>query len=74
MKRKIKVDNTPSVPEGKFRIGPATNFQRITESPEKLAEFINEAPSCPPTSSDECSENCQKCWLDWLNAPEMEDK
>jgi hypothetical protein len=56
--------------------GPKTNFDRITESPEKLAEWLDE-------HSDYCREiqnwQCDKCpycdkdctrentWLDWLN-------
>ena len=49
-----------------------THFCDITETPEKLAEFMmSEEDRCPPhVVSAECNEtsDCIKCWLDWLNA------
>ena len=48
-----------------------THFCGITETPEKLAEFmVIEGDRCPPhVVSADCNEtsDCIKCWLDWLN-------
>ena len=55
-----------------------TNFDRITESPEALAEFIFDtgmecAPECCPVY-EECDPNkdCFLNFLDWLNKEEEE--
>lgn len=56
-----------------------TNFERITESPEALAEYLSDIDYscivCPPEHSNRCCcyENCdlereeaKKAWLEWL--------
>lgn len=63
-----------------------TNFERITESPEALAEFIHRAidleedkyckslPECDQalkTGADIPQEKCMQCLIDWLNQPEV---
>lgn len=59
--RKINTSNIPSVPKGEFRLNtPRTNFDVVTESPEKLAEFLKRLY---PDSD----------WLDWLKQPAEED-
>ena len=43
---------------------PSTNFDRITESPEKLAEFVHEAESV----YERCAKgdlNCNYCECQW---------
>ena len=48
-----------------------TNFDRITESPEVLADrLLNEFDICPPDMVDaDCKERgtCDGCWVRWLN-------
>lgn len=48
-----------------------THFCDITETPEKLANFMmSEEDRCPPhVVSADCNEtsDCVKCWLNWLN-------
>jgi hypothetical protein len=52
-----------------------TNFDRITKSPEVLAEFLGEELSrCPDEmAGKQCNELCIFCWLDQLNK-EVEDE
>lgn len=53
------------------------NFDRITASPEALAEalFDGFGVGCPADELPCDGEStCQQCWLDWLNSPvESED-
>ncbi len=51
---------------------PRTNFQRITESPEKLAEWISDVIYDMHNRVD-YDEDIQ-IWLDWLNEPWEEDE
>lgn len=46
-----------------------TNFDRITKSPEVLAEFLGEELSrCPDDmAGKQCNEMCIACWLERLN-------
>lgn len=48
-----------------------TNFDRITKSPEVLADrLLNEFDICPPDMvSKDCEERgaCDGCWVRWLN-------
>jgi len=49
------------------------NFERVTESPEALAELMNDCAdcnNCPVTEKSVCKykyENCKEAWFDWLN-------
>ena len=52
--------------------GRQTNFQRITASPEALAELMNDCAdcnNCPITEKSVCEykyETCKEAWLMWL--------
>ena len=49
-----------------------TNFQRITASPEALAELMQNCVNCddcPITDKSVCKykyENCKEAWVKWL--------
>ena len=47
-----------------------TNFDRITENPDKLAEFLRanlkDCYHCPADTPG-CGENCKQAWINWLN-------
>ena len=54
-----------------------THFDSITQTPEKLAEFISKHTACPITifnNFPECTidDECipRKCWLKWLRQEE----
>lgn len=55
-----------------------TNFDRITESPEALAELMNDCAdcnNCPITEKSVCKynyENCKEAWLEWLKQESKE--
>jgi hypothetical protein len=56
-------------------VGARTNFDEITESPEALAEFINERRACNFCihENEKCSEGmCKDGILTWLNQPAEE--
>ena len=53
-----------------------TNFDRITDSPEKLAEWLNKhcdyCKEIQEWQCDKCPHSSERCvfkdlWLDWLN-------
>ena len=52
--------------------GRETNFQRITASPETLAELMQNCVNCddcPITDKSLCKykyENCKEAWVKWL--------
>ena len=51
--------------------GRQTNFQRITSSPEALAEFMVCCADCNncPNEKSVCQykyENCKEAWVEWL--------
>lgn len=47
-----------------------TNFERITESPEKLAGFLHEnyadCYECPMSDSCDSTKTCKDAMLEWL--------
>ena len=49
-----------------------TNFDRITKTPEALAELMYDCAdcnNCPITDKSVCQykyENCKEAWLEWL--------
>ena len=52
---------------------PMTNFERITQSPEKLAELLSFDDCCPLDfdfgcikGNAKCCHRYEQCWLDWL--------
>ena len=56
-----------------WKTNKQTNYDCITETPEKLAAFISHHTACPVAVFDrfpECTidEDCapRKCWLKWL--------
>ena len=55
-----------------------TNFQRITASPESLAELMQncvDCDDCPITDRSVCQykdENCKKSWIEWLKQESKE--
>ena len=60
-----------------------TNFEKITESPEALAEFIIKdaypctycclsADNCAPCENDGDDDLCKSKMKEWLNKPESE--
>lgn len=59
--------------------GRQTNFQRITATPEALAELMQDCVNCddcPVTEKSVCQykyENCKEAWLEWLKQ-ENEDE
>lgn len=69
-------ENRRTVPANPFPT-PRTNFDAITECPEKLAKFICELPAglqCPDDNmSCPKGKTCETCWLDWINRPAEED-
>ena len=52
--------------------GRQTNFQRITASPEALADLMQDCVNCddcPITDKRVCEykyESCREAWLEWL--------
>ena len=52
--------------------GRETNFQRITASPEALADLMQDCVNCddcPITDKRVCEykyESCKEAWLEWL--------
>ena len=56
----------------------ATNFDRVTASPEKLVEFVTDimfhASGCRYTGKLKCpNTTCKECVLDWLKQKAEED-
>ena len=55
-----------------------TNFERVTESPEALAELMNDCAdcnNCPVTEKSVCQykyKNCKEAWVEWLNEESKE--
>ena len=55
-----------------------TNFDRITKSPEALAELMQncvDCDDCPITDRSVCQykdENCKKSWIEWLKQESKE--
>ena len=56
-----------------YEHGRQTNFDRITASPEALAEVMvvcADCNNCPVTEKSVCKykyENCKEAWFEWLN-------
>ena len=52
-----------------------SNFDRITNSPETMAEFMHEMIGrCPPgLAMFVCSKDCSRCWEEWLNKEASDD-
>jgi len=50
---------------------PITNADRIRSlSDEELAKKLSGRAECPDkTHMDNCTEQCEACWLDWLKSP-----
>jgi len=66
--------NRRTQPENK----PLSNFDRITESPQMLAEFIQglmQGANCKNCPGTDCLDvGCLKSFERWLNKPEQEEK
>jgi len=72
--RAIEAWNRRPAPENK----PLTNFQRVTESPEKLAQifqiiFLNGVDNGMRKIDFGKTGGSLKFWLDWLNEPAEEE-
>lgn len=51
-----------------------TNFDKITQSPEAVAEFILQIlPFCNLDRCKKFNDSCEKCVVDWLNQEAEED-